>query len=325
MTLPRREFLHLTASAGTALLAPRVAQAQAYPSRPVRLVVGFTPGGAVDIIARLIGQALSERLGKPFVIENRPGAATNLATESVVRAPADGHTLLMANTAAAINATLYDKLNFNFVRDMAAVGGVMRGGYVVEVHPSFPAKTLAEFIAYAKANPATINMGSAGSGASDHMAGELFKMMTGVNLVHVPYRGAAPALADLLGAQVQVMFGSLPASIEYIRSGKLRGLAVTTSARSDALPDLPTVGDLVPGYEASGWYGVCAPSRTPVEIVDKLNLEINAALADPKLKARLAELGGAALPGSPADFAKLIAEETEKWGEVVRAANIKAE
>ena len=325
MTLPRREFLHLTASAGTALLAPRVAQAQAYPSRPVRLVVGFTPGGAVDIIARLIGQALSERLAKPFVIENRPGAATNLATESVVRAPADGYMLLMANTAAAINATLYDKLNFNFVRDMAAVGGVMRGGYVVEVHPSFPAKTLAEFIAYAKGNPATINMGSAGSGASDHMAGELFKMMTGVNLVHVPYRGAAPALADLLGAQVQVMFGSLPASIEYIRSGKLRGLAVTTSTRSDALPDLPTVGDLVPGYEASGWYGVCAPSRTPVEIVDKLNLEINAALAEPKLKARLAELGGAALPGSPADFAKLIAEETEKWGKVVRAANIKAE
>jgi tripartite-type tricarboxylate transporter receptor subunit TctC len=291
----------------------------------VRLVVGFTPGGAVDIIARLIGQALSERLGKPFIIENRPGAATNLATESVVRAPADGYTLLMANTAAAINATMYDKLNFNFIRDIAAVAGVMRGGYVVEVHPSFPAKTLAEFIAYAKANPGTVNMGSAGSGASDHMAGELFKMMTGVNLVHVPYRGAAPALADLLGGQVQVMFGSLPASIEYIRSGKLRGLAVTTSARSEALPDLPTVGDFVPGYEASGWYGVCAPSRAPVEIVDKLNQEINAALADPKLKARLAELGGAALPGSPADFAKLIAEETEKWGKVVRAANIKPE
>jgi tripartite-type tricarboxylate transporter receptor subunit TctC len=325
MTLLRREFLHLSASAATALLASRVARAQAYPSRPVRLVVGFTPGGAVDIIARLIGQALSERLGRPFVIENRPGAATNLATESVVRASADGYTLLMANTAAAINATLYDKLSFNFIRDIAPVAGVMRGGYVVEVHPSFPAKTLPEFIAYAKANPATINMGSAGSGASDHMAGELFKMMTGVNLVHVPYRGAAPALADLLGAQVQVMFGSLPASIEYIKSGKLRGLAVTTSTRSDALPDLPTVGDFVPGYEASGWYGVCAPSRTPVEIVDKLNLEINAALADPKLKARLAELGGAALPGSPADFAKLIAEETEKWGKVVRAANIKAE
>jgi tripartite-type tricarboxylate transporter receptor subunit TctC len=325
MTLLRREFLHLSASAATALLASRVARAQAYPSRPVRLVVGFTPGGAVDIIARLIGQALSERLGRPFVIENRPGAATNLATESVVRASADGYTLLMANTAAAINATLYDKLSFNFIRDIAPVAGVMRGGYVVEVHPSFPAKTLPEFIAYAKANPATINMGSAGSGASDHMAGELFKMMTGVNLVHVPYRGAAPALADLLGAQVQVMFGSLPASIEYIKSGKLRGLAVTTSTRSDALPDLPTVGDFVPGYEASGWYGVCAPSRTPVEIVDKLNLEINAALADPKLKARLAELGGAALPGSPADFAKLIAEETEKWGKVVRAANIKPE
>ena len=325
MTLLRREFFRLGASAATALLASRVARAQAYPSRPVRLVVGFTPGGAVDIIARLIGQALSERLGRPFVIENRPGAATNLATESVVRASADGYTLLMANTAAAINATLYDKLSFNFIRDIAPVAGVMRGGYVVEVHPSFPAKTLPEFIAYAKANPATINMGSAGSGASDHMAGELFKMMTGVNLVHVPYRGAAPALADLLGAQVQVMFGSLPASIEYIKSGKLRGLAVTTSTRSDALPDLPTVGDFVPGYEASGWYGVCAPSRTPVEIVDKLNLEINAALADPKLKARLAELGGAALPGSPADFARLIAEETEKWGKVVRAANIKAE
>jgi tripartite-type tricarboxylate transporter receptor subunit TctC len=291
----------------------------------VRLVVGFTPGGAVDIIARLIGQALSERLGKPFVIENRPGAATNLATDSVVRAAADGYTLLMANTAAAINATLYDKLNFNFSRDMAAVGGVMRGGYVVEVHPAFPARTLAEFITYAKANPGTINMGSAGSGASDHMAGELFKMMTGINLVHVPYRGAAPALADLLGGQVQVMFGSLPPSIEYIRSGKLRGLAVTTSTRSEALPDLPTVADFVTGYEASGWYGICAPSRTPVEIIDKLNLEINAALADPKLKARLAELGGAALPGSPADFAKLIAEETEKWGKVVRAANIKAE
>jgi tripartite-type tricarboxylate transporter receptor subunit TctC len=325
MTFSRRGFLHLAANAVALSFAPHVARAQAYPSRPVRLVVGFTPGGAVDIIARLIGQALSERLGKPFVIENRPGAATNLASESVVRAPADGYTLLMANTAAAINATLYDKLNFNFIRDIAPVAGVMRGGYVVEVHPSFPAKTLAEFIAYAKANPGTINMGSAGSGASDHMAGELFKMMTGVTLVHVPYRGAAPALADLLGAQVQVMFGSLPASIEYIRSGKLRGLAVTTSTRSEALPDLPTVGDLVPGYEASGWYGVCAPSRTPVEIIDKLNQEIDAALADPKLKARLAELGGAALPGSPADFAKLIAEETEKWGKVVRAANIKPE
>jgi tripartite-type tricarboxylate transporter receptor subunit TctC len=325
MTLPRRKFLQLSASAGTAQFIPGVARAQAYPSRPVRLVVGFTPGGAVDIIARLIGQALTERLGKPFVIENRPGAATNVATESVVRAPADGYTLLMANTAAAINATLYEKLNFNFIRDMAAVGGVMRGGYVVEVHPSFPAKTLAEFIAYAKANPGTINVGSSGSGASDHMAGELFKMMTGVNLVHVPYRGAAPALADLIGAQVQVMFGSLPPSIEYIRSGKLRGLAVTTSTRSEALPGLPTVTDFVPGYEASGWYGVCAPSRTPVEIIEKLNREINAALAEAKLKARLAELGGAALPGSPADFARLIAEETEKWGKVVRAANIKPE
>jgi tripartite-type tricarboxylate transporter receptor subunit TctC len=325
MKLRRREFLQLTAGTATALLAPRVARAQAYPSRTVRLVVGFTPGGAVDIIARLIGQALSERLGKPFVIENRPGAATNLATESVVRTPADGYTLLMANTAAAINATLYDKLSFNFIRDIAPVAGVMRGGYVAEVHPSFPAKTLPEFIAYAKANPGTINMGSAGSGASDHMAGELFKMMTGVNIVHVPYRGAAPALADLIGGQVQVMFGSLPPSIEYIRSGKLRGLAVTTSTRSEALPELPTVSDFVPGYEASGWYGVCAPSRTPLEIVEKLNQEINAALADPKLKARFAELGGAALPGSPADFAKLIAEETEKWGKVVRAGNIKPE
>jgi tripartite-type tricarboxylate transporter receptor subunit TctC len=325
MKLRRREFLQLTAGATSTLFAPQIVRAQPYPSRPVRLVVGFTPGGAVDIIARLIGQALSERLGKPFVIENRPGAATNLATESVVRAPPDGYTLLMANTAAAVNATLYDKLSFNFVRDIAPVAGVMRGGYVVEVHPSFPARTLPEFIARAKGNPGTINMGSARSGASDHMAGELFKMMTGVNLVHVPYRGAAPALADLIGGQVQVMFGSLPPSIEYIRSGKLRGLAVTTSTRSDALPDLPTVGDFVPGYEASGWYGVCAPGRTPVEIIDKLNSEVNAALADARLKTRLAELGGATLPGAPADFGKLIADETEKWGKVVRAANIKPE
>jgi len=325
MTPPRRKFLHLATCAAAVPFAPHVAHAQSYPARPVRLVVGFTPGGAVDIIARLIGQALSERLGKPFVIENRAGAATNLATEAVVRAPADGYTLLMANTAAAINATLYEKLSFNFIRDVAPVASVMRGGYVVEVHPSFPARTLAEFIAYAKANPGAINMGSSGSGASDHMAGELFKMMAGVKLVHVPYRGAAPALTDLLGGQVQVMFGSLPASIEHIRAGRLRGLAVTTGARSEALPDLPTVGDVVPGYEASGWYGVCAPKQTPVEIIDKLNAEINAALADPKLKARLAELGGAALPGSPGDFAKLIAEETEKWGQVVRAANIKPE
>src|SRR5262249_33262845 len=244
------------------------ARPQAYPSRPVRLVVGFTPGGAVDITARLIGQALSERLGKPFVIENRPGATTNLATEAVVRATADGYTLLMANTAAAINATLYQKLGFNFIRDLAPVAAVMRGGYVVEVHPSFPAQTLLDFISYAKANPRKINMGSSGSGASDHMAGEMFKTKAGGAFVDVPYRGAAPALTGLLGGQVQVMFGSLPASIEYIRAGKLRGLAVTTAVRSDLMPEVPTVSEFVPGYEASGWYGVCAPKSTPGAVID---------------------------------------------------------
>jgi tripartite-type tricarboxylate transporter receptor subunit TctC len=325
MKLPRRRFLHLAAGAAALPSVSRIALAQAYPMRPVRIVVGFAAGGAVDIVARLLGQALSERLGQAFVIENRPGATTNLATEAVVRAPADGYTLLMANTAAAINATLYQKLGFNFIRDLAPVAAVMRGGYVVEVHPSFPAETLPDFVSYAKANPGKINMGSSGSGASDHMAGELFKMMVGVNLVHVPYRGAAPALTGLLGGQVQVMFGSLPASIEYIRAGKLRGLAVTTAMRSDLMPDVPTVSEFVPGYEASGWYGVCAPRSTPVAVIDKLNNEINAALADPKLMKRLAEIGGSALPGSPTDFGKLIADETEKWGKVIRAANIRLE
>jgi len=325
MKLPRRRFLHLAAGAAALPFVSRIALAQAYPTRPVRIVVGFAAGGAVDIVARLIGQALSERLGQAFVIENRPGATTNLATEAVVRAPADGYTLLMANTAAAINATLYQKLGFNFIRDLAPVAAVMRGGYVVEVHPSFPSETLLEFVSYAKANPGKINMGSSGSGAADHMAGELFKTMAGVDLVHVPYRGAAPALTGLLGGQVQVMFGSLPASIEYIRAGKLRGLAVTTAMRSDLIPEVPTVGEFVPGYEASGWYGVCAPRSTPGAVIDKLYKEINAALSDPKLTKRLAEIGGSALPGSPADFGKLIADETEKWGKVIRAANIRLE
>ena len=278
---------------------------------------------ANDIVARLIGQWLSERLGQPFIIENRPGAGSNIATEAVVRAPPDGYTLLLVGPPNAINATLYDKLNFNFIRDIAPVASIVRVPNVMVVNPSVPAKTVPEFIAYAKANPGKINMASAGIGSSAHVAGELFKMMTGVDMVHVPYRGAAPALTDLLGGQVQVCSPRMPASIEYIKAGKLRALAVTTATRSEALPDVPTVGEFVPGYEASSWYGVGAPKNTPAEIVDKLNKEINAALADPKIKARLADLGGTALAGSPADFGKLIADETEKWGKVIRAANIK--
>jgi tripartite-type tricarboxylate transporter receptor subunit TctC len=303
----------------------RIARAQAYPSRPVRLIVPFTPGGAFDIMARLIGQWLSERLGQPFVIENRPGGGGNIGTEAVVRAPTDGYTLLLCGTPNAVNATLYEKLNFNFIRDIAPVAGVFRGAYVVVVNPSVPAKSIPEFIAYAKANPGKINMASGGVGSAHHVNGELFKMMAGGNLVHVPYRGAGPALVDLLAGQVQVMFAFMTSSIEYVRAGRLRALAVTTATRSEALPDVPSVGEFVAGYEASGWFGVGAPRATPVEIVDKLNKEINAGLADPKMKARLAEWGATALPGSPADFGKLIAEETEKWGKVVRFAGIKAE
>ena len=325
MKLPRRQFLHLTAGAAALSAVSHFAWAQAYPTRPVRLVVGFPPGGGTDITARLIGQWLSERLGQQFVIENRPGAGSNIATEGVARAAADGYTLLLVSTAHAINATLYDKLNYNFLRDIAPVAGIIRVPNVMEVNPSLPPKSVSEFIAYAKANPGKVNYASGGNGTAQHLSGELFKMMTGVVMVHVPYRGDAPALTDLIGGQVQVMFGSIPPSLEHIRAGKLRALAVTTATRSEALPDIPTVSDFVPGYEASAWYGIGAPRNTPAEIVDKLNKEINAALSDPKIKARLADLGGTVLSGSPADFGKLIADETEKWGKVVRAANIKPE
>jgi tripartite-type tricarboxylate transporter receptor subunit TctC len=291
----------------------------------VRILVGFAPGGGVDIMARLIGQWLSERLGQPFVIENRPVAGTNITTQVVVSAPPDGYTLLLVNAANAINATFYGNLNFNFLRDIAPVAGIMRVPSVMVVNPSVPAKTIPEFIAYAKANPGKINMASGGIGGPSHVSGELFNMMAGVSMVHVPYRGAGPALVDLLGGQVQVLFNSPPASIEYIKAGALRALAVTTATRAEALPDIPTVGEFVPGYEASQWYGVGVPKDTPTEIVDKLNKEINAGLADAKMNVRLADLGGTVLAGSPADFAKLIADETDKWGNVIRALNIKAD
>jgi tripartite-type tricarboxylate transporter receptor subunit TctC len=325
MKLPRRNFLYLTAGAAALPAVSRIARAQAYPSRPVRLIASFAPGGSSDIIARLMGQWLSERLGQPFVIENRPGGGGNIGTEAVVRASPDGSTLLIIGGWNAINATLYDKLSFNFIRDIAPVAGIHREPYVIVVHPSVPAKTVPEFIAYAKANPGKVTMASGGIGAPSHVSGELFKMRAGVNLVHVPYRGGGPAVTDLLGGQVQVMFAPTPPSIEHIRSGKLRALAVTTATRSDALPDIPTVGEFVPGYEASSWYGVGAPKATPAEIVEKLNKEVNAALDDPKMKARLADLGGTPLPGSPAEAGKLIADETEKWGKVIRTLNIKAE
>jgi tripartite-type tricarboxylate transporter receptor subunit TctC len=325
MKIPRRTFLHLAAGAAAFPAVSRTARAQDYPARPVRWIVPYPPGGATDIQARLLGQWLSEHLGQPFVIENRPGGGGNIGTEAVVRAPADGYTLLLVGPPHAINATLYDKLNFNFIRDIAPVAGIMRVPNVMVVNPSVPAKTVPEFITYAKANPGKINMASSGIGSSAHVAGELFKMMTGIDMVHVPYRGNSPALTDLLGGQVQVYFVTTPASIEFIKAGTLRALAVTTAVRSDALPAIPTVGDFVPGYESSAWYGVGVPKRTPVEIIDRLNTEINAALSDPKIKARLADLGGTPLLGSPADFAKLIADETEKWGKVVRAAGIKVQ
>jgi tripartite-type tricarboxylate transporter receptor subunit TctC len=325
MKLPhRRQFLHLAAGAAALPVLTRIAGAQAYPTRPVRIIVAFAAGG-IDILARLMGQWLSERNGQPFVVENRPGGGGNIGTEAVVRAAADGYTLLLIGPNNAISATLYDKLNFNFIRDIAPVAGIMRAPNVMEVNPGVPAKTVPEFIAYAKANPGRINFASTGIGTSVHVSGELFKMMSGINMLHVPYRGSGPALTDLLSGQVQVMFNALPASIEHIKTGKLRALAVTTAMRSEALPYIPTVGEFVPGYEASQWYGLGAPKNTPAEIVEKLNREINAALADPKMKARLADLGGTPLPGSPADFGNLIAEETEKWDKVIRAANIRAE
>jgi tripartite-type tricarboxylate transporter receptor subunit TctC len=325
MKLLRRQFLHLAAGAAALPAVSRFAWAQAYPARPVRLILGYPPGGSADITARLIGQWLSERLGQPFILENRPGAGTNLATDAAVRAAPDGYTLLLVAPANAINATLYDKLNHNFIRDIAPVAGIIRFPNVMEVHPSVPVKTVPEFIAYAKANPGKLNMASSGNGSTIHMSGELFKMMTGVDLVHVPYRGGALALTDMLGGQVQVMFDNLPTSAEYIKTGKLRGLAVTSAIRSDVLPDLPTVGDFVPGYEASAWYGIGAPKDTPPEIIDKLNKAVNAILADPKAKARFADLGASLLPGSPADFGKLNADETEKWGKVVKFCGAKAD
>jgi tripartite-type tricarboxylate transporter receptor subunit TctC len=325
MKLPRRQFLHLAAGAAALPAVSRVAWAQTYPTRPVRLVVPFAAGGPSDIAARLIGQSLTERLGQQIIVENRPGAGSNIGTEVVVRAPADGYTLLMVGNSSAVNATLYEKLNFNFIRDVAPVAGVMRIPMVVTVNPSIAAKTISEFIAFAKANPGSLSMASGGNGSASHITGELFKLMTGVNLQHVPYRGEAPALTDLLGGQVQVMFPTLPTALEHIRSNKLRALAATTAVRLEVLPDIPTVGDFVPGYEASAWVGIVTPRNTPAEVVDKLNSEINAGLADPKLRARFAEVGSTVFPGLPADFGKFIVEETEKWGKVVRFAGIKAD
>jgi len=322
MKLPRRQFLHMAASAAALPAVPHIASAQTYPSRPVRVIVGYAAGGGNDIVARLIGQWLSERLGQPFVVENRPGSASNIATQAVVNAAPDGYTLLLVGTTNAINATYYEKLNFNFIRDVAAVSSVTRQPQVMLWNPSFPAKTIPEFIDHAKANPGKINMSSAGVGSIGHLAGELFKVMAGVDLVHVPFGGNSPSLTALLAGQVDVSFASLPSAIEFIRAGRLRG-AVTTAMRSEALPDIPTIGEFVPGYEVSAWYGVGAPKGTPAEVIDKLNSEINAGLADPKLKARLADFGGTVFALSPADFGKFIADETEKWAKAIRAANIK--
>jgi tripartite-type tricarboxylate transporter receptor subunit TctC len=325
MKLLRRQFFKLAAAVAAAPALSTRARAEDYPTRPVRIVAGFAAGGGVDITARLIGQWLSERLGQSFVIENRPGAGGNIGTEAVVNAAPDGTTLLLATVPNAVNATLYEKLNFNFIRDIAAVAGIIRVPMVMLLTPSVPANTVPEFIAYAKANPDKVNMASAGNGSAPHLAGELFKILAGVKLVHVPYRGQGPALSDLLGGQVQVLFAATPGTTDYITTGKLRALAVTSARRANMLPDLPTIGTFVPGYEASQWYGIGAPKATPANIIEKLNKEINAGIADPGMKARFAAIGGEPLPGSPAVFAKLIAEETEKWGQVIRAAGIKPE
>ena len=325
MKLPRRTFLHLAAGVAALPVASRIASAQSYPSRPVRLIVGFAPGGTTDITARLIGQWLSERLGQQFVIENRTGAATNIATEAVVRAPADGYTLLLVTASNAINATLYDKLNFNFIRDIAPVAGIIRYPLVMQVNPAFPAKTVPEFINHVKSNPGKVSYGSGGIGTSIHVASELFKMMAGVDMIHVPYRGGAPAMTDLMAGQIQVVFNPVPESMEFIKAGKLRPLAVTSATRSEALPDIPTVGDFVPGFEAIAIQGIGAPRNTPAEIVDQLNKEINAGLADPRLKARFTDLGASVFPVSPAGFGKFVAEETEKWGKVISFSGAKSE
>jgi tripartite-type tricarboxylate transporter receptor subunit TctC len=326
MKLPhRRRFLHLATGAAALPALSRFAWAQTYPAQPVRIIVGFGPGGVSDILARLIGQWLSERFDRPFIVDNRPGGGTNIATETVARAPADGYTLLWLTSSNAINATLYEKLNFDFIRDIAPVASIVLVPSVMAVNSEFPTKTVPEFIAYAKANPGKINMGAAGPGSSTHIFGELFKMMAGVDLVPVQYRSSAPVLTDLMAGQVQVTFGPLGASIEYIKTGRLRALAVTEATRSETLPDVPTVGEFVPGYEASLWQGIGAPKSTPPEIIDRLNKEINAALAEPRIKARLADIGSTPFAQSPGDFAKLIASDTEKWGKVIRAANIKAE
>jgi tripartite-type tricarboxylate transporter receptor subunit TctC len=325
MNLSRRSFLHLAAGASALPAVCRIARAQAYPSRPIRIVVPYVAGGPAELLARLFGQWLSERLGQPFIVENRAGAGGNIGTEVVVRAAPDGYTLLLVTTANAVNASLYPKLNYDFIREIAPVAGLIRVPAVLEVNPAVPAKSVPEFIAYAKANPGKLNMGSAGIGTIQHVTGELFKMMANIDMLHVPYRGQAPAMTDLLGGQVQVMFDGMAASIGHIKGGAVRALAVTTAKRAEALPDLPTVGDFLPGFEASAWYGVAAPGNTPSEVIDKLNKEINAAFAAPTIKVRLSELGGAVLAGSPAAFGKVIAEETEKWRKVVLAANIRAE
>jgi tripartite-type tricarboxylate transporter receptor subunit TctC len=325
MRRPRRVFLQLAAAAVALPAVSRLAKAQAYPARPVRIIVGFPAGGPTDINARVMAQWLSERLGQQFVVENRPGAASNIGTEAALRAPADGYTLLQVSSSNAVNATFYDNLSFNILTDTSPVGAIIRVPFVMEVNPSVPAKTVPEFIAYAKANPGKINMASGGIGTSIHIAGELFKMMAGVNLVHVPYRGSAPALTDMLSGQVQVMFDIMTSSMGHIRSGALRALAVTTAKRSEALPELPTVGDFLPGYEASAWYGIAAPKGTPNEIIEKVNVAMNAGLANPGVKARLAELGGTVIPGTPADFGKLVADEVEKWGKVVKFSGAKPE
>jgi tripartite-type tricarboxylate transporter receptor subunit TctC len=324
MKLARREFVRLAAGAAALPITSRIAGAQAYPARPIRVIVGYAPAGGTDIFVRLIGQPLTDRLGQSLVIENRPGAASNIATDAVVHAPADGYTLLGFDAAAAINATLYEKLNFNFIRDISTIG-VIRGPLLLIVHPSVPAHSVPEFIAYAKTNPGKISMASAGTGNATHMAGELFKVMTHIEMTHVPYRGAGPAVTDLLGGQVQVYFGSMPPTIEHIRAGKLRVLAVTTATRFETLPDVPTVSEFVPGFEASQWFAVGLRKSTQAEIVDRLNKEINAILADPDMRARLADLGTTVFAGSSADFGKFIAEETEKWAKVVKLSGAKAD